>query len=126
MDAIFCERKISFLLMPNSANPAQILDEVLGRRAHPCLLEERGVEVPHLVITVTLEGQVVLRSNDGSDALRTFALLGDDKSGFPQPANNSDSPANAGQRPAARGERPITLARLQFVTGLGTRTSSRR
>jgi hypothetical protein len=30
MDAIFCEREISFLLMPNSADPAQILDEVLG------------------------------------------------------------------------------------------------
>jgi hypothetical protein len=36
---------------------------------------ERGVEIPHLVITVTLEGQVVLRSNDGSDALRTFEDL---------------------------------------------------
>lgn len=51
IDAIFCEREISFLLMPNSADPAQILEEVLGeadaltRR----LLEERGVEVPHLV-----------------------------------------------------------------------------
>ena len=77
MDAIFCEREISFLLMPNSADPAQILDEVLGeadaliRR----LLEERGVEVPHLVITVTLEGQVVLRSNVSSDALRSFEDL---------------------------------------------------
>ena len=74
MDAIFCEREISFLLMHNSADPAQILDEVLGeadaliRR----LLEDRGVELPHLVIAVTLERQIVLRSNDGSDALRSF------------------------------------------------------
>ena len=75
MDAIFCEREISFLLMPNSADPAQILEEVLGeadaliRR----LLEDRGVEVPHLVIAVTLERQVVLRSNVSSDALRSSA-----------------------------------------------------
>ena len=40
------------MLMPNSADPAQILEDVLGeadaliRR----LLEERGVEVPHLVM----------------------------------------------------------------------------
>ena len=75
IDAVLCEREISFLLMPKSADPPQILNEVLGeadaliRR----LLEERGVEVPHLVIAVTLEGQVVLRSNVSSDALRSSA-----------------------------------------------------
>jgi hypothetical protein len=59
MDVIFCERKISFLLMRNSADSAQILEEVLGeadaliRR----LLEDRGVEVPHLVIAVTWNGR---------------------------------------------------------------------
>ena len=59
MDAIFCEWEISFLLMRNSADPAQILEEVLGeadaliRR----LLEDLGVEVPHLVIAVTWNGR---------------------------------------------------------------------
>jgi hypothetical protein len=33
----------------------------------------RGVEVPYLVIAMTLEGQVVLRSNVSSDALRSSA-----------------------------------------------------
>ena len=86
---------------------------------------------------MTVEGQVVLRSNVSSDALRSFgedlinfacalAQRGDEKSGFPQSVNNSDSPANAGQRPAVQGERTITPTRFQFVTGLGTRTSSQR
>ena len=76
MDAIFCKREISFLLMPNSADLAQILQEVLGEADAliRCLLEERAVEVPH----------------------------------------------------AARGGRTITLAHLQFVRGLVTRTSSQR
>ena len=49
MDAIFCKREISFLLMLNSADLAQILQEVLGEADAliRCLLEERAVEVPH-------------------------------------------------------------------------------
>ena len=59
MDVIFCERVISFLLMPNSADPAQILEEVLGEADAliRCLLEERDVEVSHLVIAVTWKGR---------------------------------------------------------------------
>ncbi len=49
IDAVLCEREISFLLIPKSADPAPNPNKVLGeadaliRR----LLEERGVEVPH-------------------------------------------------------------------------------
>ena len=63
---------------------------------------------------MTLGEQVVLRSNTSSDALRFFgedlinfaralAQLGDDKSGFPQPVDNSNSPANPGQQLGASG-----------------------
>jgi hypothetical protein len=53
---------------------AAILEEILGeadaiiRRR----LEECGLEVPHLVIAVTPDGQVVLRSNVSPDVLRSF------------------------------------------------------
>ena len=43
MDAIFCERVISFLLMPNSADPAQILEEVLARPTHSSVVCSRSV-----------------------------------------------------------------------------------
>ena len=42
-------------------------DALIRRR-----LEERGLEVPHLVIAMTLDGQVVLRSNVSPDVLRSF------------------------------------------------------
>ena len=35
-------------------------------------LKEIGLEVPHLVIAVTPDGEVVLRSNVSSDVLRSF------------------------------------------------------
>ena len=35
-------------------------------------LKEMGLEVPHLVIAVTPDGEVVLRSNVSPDVLRTF------------------------------------------------------
>ena len=53
---------------------AAILEEVLGeadaliRR----LLADRQLQVPHLVVAVTPDGQVVLRSNVNPDVLRTF------------------------------------------------------
>jgi hypothetical protein len=56
------------------ADAAAILEEVLGeadaliRR----LLADRQLEVPHLVIAVTPDGQVVLRSNVSPDVLRSF------------------------------------------------------
>ena len=35
-------------------------------------LKEAGLEVPHLVIAVTPDGEVVLRSNVSPDVLRSF------------------------------------------------------
>jgi hypothetical protein len=55
-------------------DPAQILEEVLGE-ADALIrqrLKERGTEFPHLVVAVTPDGQVVLRSNVSRDALRSF------------------------------------------------------
>ena len=36
-------------------------------------LEEIGLEVPHLVVAVPLDGEVVLRSNVSPDVLRSFS-----------------------------------------------------
>jgi hypothetical protein len=60
--------------MPNPDPAATLLEKVLGeadaliRRR----LEERPLQVPHLVLAVTPEGQVVLRSNVSADVLRAF------------------------------------------------------
>lgn len=43
-------------------------DELIRQR-----LKDRGLEFPHLVIAVTPEAQVVLRSNVTPEALRSFA-----------------------------------------------------
>jgi hypothetical protein len=54
---------------------ATILEGILGE-ADTLIrqrLKERGLELPHLVIAVTSDGQVVLRSNGGADVLRTFS-----------------------------------------------------
>ena len=42
-------------------------DELIRQR-----LEDRDLEVPHLVIAVTPDGEVVLRSNVSADVLRSF------------------------------------------------------
>ena len=84
-------------------------------------------------VAVPLEGQVVLRNNVSSDALRSFGedlinlLVHWPNLAMISPAFHSLStiPIHLQtQRTAVRGERTITLTRLQFVTGLGTRTSS--
>lgn len=55
-------------------DPAIIIEEILGeadaliRRR----LQERGLEVPHLVVAVTPDDQVVLRSNAPSEELPSF------------------------------------------------------
>ena len=55
-------------------DPATIIDEILGeadaliRRR----LQERGLEVPHVVVAVTPDDQVVLRSNVPSEELASF------------------------------------------------------
>jgi hypothetical protein len=57
--------------MPDTA---QILKKVLGE-ADALIrvrLKEIGLEVPHLVIAVTPDGEVVLRSNVSPDVLRSF------------------------------------------------------
>ena len=36
------------------------------------MLKEIGLEVPHLVVAGTPEGEVVLRTNVNADVLRTF------------------------------------------------------
>jgi hypothetical protein len=53
---------------------AAILEEILGE-ADALIrqrLKDRGLELPHLVIAVTPDGQVVLRSNVSADVLRSF------------------------------------------------------
>ena len=42
-------------------------DELIRQR-----LKDRGLELPHLVIAVTPDGEVVLRSNVSPDVLRSF------------------------------------------------------
>ena len=53
---------------------AAILEEILGKADGLIRqrLNERGLELPHLVIAVTPDGQVVLRSNVSPDVLRSF------------------------------------------------------
>ena len=53
---------------------AGTLDEILGE-ADALIrqrLKDRGFELPHLVIAVTPDSQVVLRSNVSADVLRSF------------------------------------------------------
>jgi hypothetical protein len=42
-------------------------DEVIRRR-----LKELGLQVPHVVVAVTPQGQVILRSNVSAEVLRSF------------------------------------------------------
>jgi hypothetical protein len=56
------------------ADTVQVLEEVLAE-ADALIrqrLKERGLDVPHLVIAVTPDGQVGLRSNVTPDGLRSF------------------------------------------------------
>ena len=58
--------------MPQDA--AAIVDEILGD-ADALIrqrLKDRALELPHLVIAVTPDGDVVLRSNVSADVLRSF------------------------------------------------------
>jgi hypothetical protein len=53
---------------------AAILDEILGEGDALIRqrLKDRAFELPHLVIAVTQDGQMVLRSNVSADVLRSF------------------------------------------------------
>jgi hypothetical protein len=55
-------------------DPVRILEEVLGE-ADALIrqrLQERVLEVPHVVVAVTPDGQVILRSNVPPEVLRSF------------------------------------------------------
>jgi len=56
-------------------DPADILEDILGE-ADALIRQrqrDRGLEFPHLVVAVTPDGQVVLRSNVSPDGLRAFS-----------------------------------------------------
>src|ERR1044072_2284722 len=74
---------------------AAILEEILGD-ADALIrqrLKDRGLEVPHLVIAVTPDGQVVLRSNVSADVLRSFGEdlknVADELEAPPKPADTT-------------------------------------
>jgi hypothetical protein len=57
-----------------SQDAVAILDEILSE-ADALIherLKDRDLELPHLVIAVTPDGQIVLRSNVSADVLRSF------------------------------------------------------
>jgi hypothetical protein len=56
-------------------------------------LKEIGLEVPHLVVAVTPDGEVVLRSNVSPDALRSFGEdlknIADELEASPKPGDTT-------------------------------------
>ena len=72
---------------------AEILEDILGE-ADALIRQrqkDRGLDFPHLVIAVTPDGQVVLRSNVGPDGLRSFSEdlqnIADELPGSPEPGD---------------------------------------
>jgi hypothetical protein len=68
------ERRRSQVMTQNKKDPATTLntivgeaDELIRRR-----LKELGLEVPHVVVAVTPQGEVILRSNVSAEVLRSF------------------------------------------------------
>lgn len=54
--------------------PAEVLEDILGE-AETLIrrrLTEAGCELPHLVVAVTPDNQIVLRSNVSADVIRSF------------------------------------------------------
>ena len=80
-------------LAPQDA--AAILEEILGDadRLIRQRLKDRGLELPHLVIAVTPDGQVVLRSNVSADVLRSFGEdlknVADELTAPPEPSDTT-------------------------------------
>jgi uncharacterized protein with HEPN domain len=79
--------------MPQDA--VAILDEILGE-ADPLIrkrLKDRFPELPHLVIAVTPDGEVVLRSNVSADVLRSFGEdlknVADELEALPKPGDTT-------------------------------------
>jgi hypothetical protein len=60
--------------MANQDPTAAVLEEILGEADELIRrrLQARKLEVPHLVVAVTPDGEVVLRSNVSPDVLRSF------------------------------------------------------
>jgi hypothetical protein len=56
-------------------------------------LKEQGLELPHLVMAVMPDSQVILRSSVSPDALRSFGedllILADDLSAPPEPGDTT-------------------------------------
>jgi hypothetical protein len=72
-------------------DPAKILEDILGE-ADALIRQrqkDRGLDFPHLVVAVTPNGQVVLRSNVSPDGLRSFSEdlknIADDLEAPPEP-----------------------------------------
>jgi hypothetical protein len=65
-------------------------DELIRRR-----LEERQLEVPHLVVAVTSDSQVILRSNVDPGVLRSFGedliTVADELAAPPEPGDTTPS-----------------------------------
>jgi hypothetical protein len=80
-------------LAPQDA--AAILEEILGDADGLIRqrLKDRGLELPHLVIAVTPDGQVVLRSNVSADVLRSFGEdlknVADELTAPPEPSDTT-------------------------------------
>jgi hypothetical protein len=76
-------------------NAAAILEEMLSEADAVIRhrLKERGLELPHLVIAVTPDGQVVLRSNVSADVLGSFGEdlknVADDLTAPPKPGDTT-------------------------------------
>jgi hypothetical protein len=76
-------------------NVAAILGEILSE-ADALIRErqkDRGLEFPHLVVAVTPDGKVVLRSNVSPDGLRSFSEdlkdIADELTGPPEPGDTT-------------------------------------
>ena len=74
---------------------AAIAEEILGE-ADALIrlrLKEQGLELPHLVMAVTPDSQVILRSSASPDDLRSFGedllTLADDLSAPPEPGDTT-------------------------------------
>ena len=56
-------------------------------------MKEIGLEVPHLVVAVTPDGEVVVRSNVGPDVLRSFGEdlknIADELEAAPKPGDTA-------------------------------------
>ena len=101
--------------MNTDQDAAAILDEILGE-ADALIRQrqkDRGFEFPHLVIAVTPDSQVVLRSNVSSDVLRSFSQ---------DLKNVADELEGRGRQATRRTE--VSVAACRRIVQLRTETGS--